>query len=462
MTEHERRADPISRRAVLAALPVSALLGGFAGAGVALVAGADGKPVAISGGTAVATPGAMSSGLPHTDATEHGIIGDGVTDNADALNQLMGGLMAGQDIVFPAGDYVVRNRLRLRSGVNLRGAGAAVTTIRLADGVDTTFMLMIGESNVQLSGLTFDGGSQSLSEVALQIDSCTDVVIEDCAFVRMAHAVHIYAASFERSANITIRRNHFSEISDFAVRVAEGASSVRIEDNHVTDVKRASVPSPAAFYVRGTDIAIAGNQVDSSEDSGVIVAGAGTENVSVVDNVMRTTLVCVFFGTGAKVGAILGNTLESAQDFGVHLFDREGSTSRTVVSQNQILSSGKSGIQVEGVTDFLITSNMIWNPGTRDGMKKAWRCGIVLTSTDGGPASDFVVSGNLIASEAHTSRMEHAIYVTVAAEQVRIVGNVLRGSRSEAVKIDRDLKAPYYVETDTEILTSLRLRVGPA
>jgi len=231
-----------------------------------------------------------------------------------------------------------------------------------------------------------------------------------------------------------------------------------IENNTVTDVKKMKAPSPAAFYVRGNDISVVGNVVDASEDSGVLVAGAETRNVSVVGNTLRTTLVCIYYGTGATEGTIVGNTVESDRDFGIHLFDREGSSMKTVVAENHIVSSGKSGVQVEGVSDLVISANMIIDPGTRDDQKASWRCGIALTATNGGPASEFIIVGNVIASDSSSSRMEHAVLVAVGSKNVRIAANVIRGARASAVKLERDLIPPYYVETDEDILTSFTIR----
>jgi hypothetical protein len=459
MAEREKRPDLVSRRAILASLPISALAGGLAGGGISAAlygARSNGFGSAPPGVGSTAIPG--GSNRPRFDATEHGVLGDGTTDNAAALNLLISSVPAGHDIILPAGEYRIGDRLRLRSGVNLVGAGSSVTTIRLADGADTTFLLMSGESGVRLAGITFDGGSQSIDEVALQIDSCTDIVVEECAFVRMSHAVHIYATGLSTSSRVTVRENHFSSIIDFAVRVGEGASSILIENNSVADVTKAKAPSPAAFYVRGRDISVVGNVVDSSEDSGVLVAGADTSNVSVVGNTFRTTLVGIYYGTGATEGTITGNTVESDRDFGIHLFDREGSSSKTVVAQNHVVSSGKSGIQVEGVTDLIISSNLIIDPGTRDDQKASWRCGIAFTATDGGPASEYIVVGNVIASDSPSSRMEHAVLIAVGSKNVRIGANVLRGALGSAVEMERDLIPPYYVETDEDIITSFALR----
>ncbi|NQX35587.1 right-handed parallel beta-helix repeat-containing protein [Herbiconiux sp. VKM Ac-2851] len=380
-------------------------------------------------------------------------MGDGTTDQAAALNAMISDVPDGHDVLLPAGEYVVGSRLRLRSGINLIGSGAGSTTLRLLDEAEPTFVLLSGEAGIRISGIAFDGGQNDLA-VSLQVDGCTDIVIEDCTFTRMGHAVHLYSSTTASCSGITVRNNRFSLIEDFAVRVTEGVSSVLIENNTVADVSKGEAPSPAAFYIRGVDVTVVGNTVESSADTGVLVAGPETRNVTVVGNRMRTTLVTVFLGSGASHGTIVGNTLFSERDFGVHLFDREGGSISTIVSQNHLLSSGKSGVQVEGVSDFIISSNLISDPGTRTGQKVQWRCGVTLTSTDGGGAASFVVSGNIILSEDSSSQMNYGILVTGAAEGAHIVSNVVRGALAEGVRLEQDLRAPYYVETDDAIITS--------
>ncbi|MDO9395929.1 MAG: glycosyl hydrolase family 28-related protein, partial [Herbiconiux sp.] len=274
MTEGESRGDRISRRAILASLPVSALAGGFAAGGIAGALTAGTTPAVVVGGPVTSTPAPLADPRPSTDATTSGILGDGVTDNAKALNALIAAAPAGQDILLPSGEYLVSGRLSLRSGVNLVGSGVGVTTIRLVDGADAPFVLVLGQSGLRISGITFDGGSQDQQEVALQLDSCTDVVVEDCAFVRMSHAVHVYRTGLDPSGGIVLRGNHFSEITDFAIRVTEGVESVLIENNVVTDVAKGAAPTPAAIYVRGTDVTVAGNTVLASDDTAVLVSGS--------------------------------------------------------------------------------------------------------------------------------------------------------------------------------------------
>ncbi|WP_185020360.1 right-handed parallel beta-helix repeat-containing protein [Rathayibacter sp. PhB152] len=383
-----------------------------------------------------------------------GLIADGITDNSGLLNKILEGSAPGSEIRLPAGVLVIAARLRLPSNITLSGAEGRSTTIRLADGADAPFVLAKDLDGVTIRNLTLDGGVQNTSPVSLQIDSCSKVLVEECNFVRMSHAVHVYGSEHADSESIIIRRNSFSQIDDFAVRVSEGSNSVTIRENIVTDVKKVSAPSPAAFYIVGRGVSVIGNTVLSSEDTGVLIAGEGAQDISVSENVMSTMLVSVFAGSGARRVRISGNRLISERDFGIHLFDREARALAAVVIGNQIISSGKSGIQVEGVSEITITANAITDPGTRYGMKTTWRGGIVVEKTEGGTANSLTISGNVIASSGESSQMSTGILVADASENVHVQGNSISGSRGADVSVDKSIRAPYYVETKTKIFSS--------
>ena len=357
----------------------------------------------------------------------------------------------------PAGVLLVAARLRLPSNVTLTGAEGGSTTIRLADGVGGPFLLAKDLTDLTIRKIVFDGGQQNSESVSLQIDSCSRVLTEDCAFVRMSHAVHVYGSDRADAESIIVRRNSFSQIGDFAVRVSEGSRSVIIKENVVTDVKKVAAPSPAAFYVAGRDTSVIGNTVLSSEDTGVLIAGEGAQDISVSENVLSTTLVSVFAGSGAQRVRISGNRLTSARDFGIHLFDREARPLKAVVVANQIISSGKSGIQIEGASDITISANAITDPGPRGDVKTTWRGGIVVETTEGGTSNSLTVSGNVIASFEKSSRMSHGIQVTDRSENLHIQGNSITGSRGADVSVDSGIQAPYYVETRTKIFSSRKM-----
>lgn len=83
------------------------------------------------------------------DATAHGVVGDGVTDDRAALHQLMSVTVpgAGADIFLPAGTYLVNSALTVPSGIRLWFARGAM--FKPANGVKITILGSIFDTPYQ-------------------------------------------------------------------------------------------------------------------------------------------------------------------------------------------------------------------------------------------------------------------------------------------------------------------------
>jgi len=447
-----RKTESVSRRTVLASLPLGALAGGAAGGLFGSTPDAPTEPAPPP-----ASPD-MASGATRKllDAGAAGAVGDGMFDNTSILNSLLASASGRTGVYLPPGDYVVADSLRLPESTTLVGAGSAATKISLADSTDRPFVLLSQADNISISGILFDGGDQDSSAVSLQIDGCHDVLVERCAFTRMKHAVHVYSSQSRKASRVTVRESVFSNIIDFAIRVSEGAEHVLIAENTIEDVAKAEAPSPSAIYVRGAHTTVSTNVVLSSEDTGVLVAGEDARHFLVKDNSLHTRQVGVFVGSGATGGIVADNFIESERDFGVHLFDRDGRAVHCTVRGNIIENCGKSGIQIEGVSDFSLIGNTITDPGRRLDEKREWRCGVAIGATAGGPASRFVITNNRITSTPGSDAMAHAVYLASANGHVEIASNVLRGAIGDAVMLDVEVDDPYYIDTIEAIVTSRR------
>ncbi len=445
----------ISRRSVLNVLTAGAAAGAVAGTAASALVGAhwpSGRSDGSAGGVGVPTSSPVTPSP--TASTVSGLVADGSTDNAPLLNSLFDVAGEGAVITLPRGVLLVFGRVRPRTGLTLLGSEGLGTTIRLVDGAGAPFVLLQELSSVVIRGLRFDGGRQDPGEIALQIDSCTGVVVEDCAFVRMSHAVHAYGGEGAPGSDVVVRRNTFSEISDFAIRVSAGCTGVIVRENTIADVQKVAAPSPSAVLVESADVTVVGNTVASSSDTGVMVAGNSARNVSVVDNVLSTTLVGVFAGSGAKTVRISGNRISSDLDFGVHLFDAGGRPMEAVVTGNQVLTSGKTGVQIEGVSGVTVTANGISDPGTRSGVKASWRAGIVVTATGGGAPERVTLAANTVSRSSNKSAMAYGILIEAAGSDLHVQGNSIEGAEESEVSVPRALTAPYYIETKTRTYSS--------
>lgn len=343
----------------------------------------------------------------------------------------------------PAGTKVIRSTVRLRPGVELAGH-ADGSTLKLADRTDAPFVLANAVDDIKVTGVTFDGGVQSTQGVSLQVDSCSGVTISGCTFVRMKHAIRVYAESGRAASDIVIDSNSFDDIVDFAIRIESGARKVKITSNTVDKVSKGGAPSPSAIYIRGQGVVVQGNTVKSSYDTGVMVSGEDAKDVTIEKNILSTNMVGIYFGSGARTGTVTGNTITSKTDFGIHLHDRRGGVVDVEVTENVIGPTGKTGVEIEGVQRVSLRDNKISDVAQRQGSPDYWRCGVAISKLQSHAAQSVIVEGNSISGEP--AQMVYGILVTDNTENIIVQDNQVEGARASSYQVESGDGGPYLVE----------------
>lgn len=136
----------------------------------------------------------------------YGAVGDGVTDDADALIAAIAALGTGDTLAFPAGTYLTSKALPCISKTNVTISGTSAT-IKLKDefngySVDGYYGLHFKDcSGVTISNMTFDGNkagdpvpAEGISCVV--INNCTNTTISGCTFKNSDyHALWIRTSS---------------------------------------------------------------------------------------------------------------------------------------------------------------------------------------------------------------------------------------------------------------------------
>lgn len=374
-------------------------------------------------------------------------------DFAVELNEQIDAAARGTRIVLPAGASTVRSTIRLRSGVSLE-AHPDGSTIVLADGTDTAFLLGTGVVDVDLVGIRFDGGKQEQPAVSIQLDGCARVRIDGCSLIRMKHAVHLYSTRESDAKQITITSCDFDQITDFAIRVDPEVHDVKIIQNTVGSVAKGTAPSPSAVYLRGRDITVRGNVVRSSYDTGVMAAGSSARNITIEGNTLTTDMVAVYFGNGARSGSIRGNTLVSHRDFGVHVHDSEGRRVDLEIRENSIGPTGKSGIQIEGVESAKVVGNTIADPARMVDNPEYWRAGVAVTTLKGHGSESILVDENII--RASDGGMQFGVLLMDGASNVIVTRNQIQGADARSLQVDIRTSGPYLVEDERGTLVEGR------
>lgn len=194
--------------------------------------------------------------------TDCGAVGDGTTDDADAIQLAIDSLDADGGIVeFPGGPdrvYAVGASLTLRSNLILRGKA----TIRRGSGfTGTMFTLASGLDNVTLEQLTIDQNTSLSGKTLVADNAISRLTIQHCHFINMTYvsdallispntvssgaAMHeqitIRNNRFERTLGIQLNGSGKSDNENYKTIQIEDASRVRIEHNVFDHVGAVSV-----------------------------------------------------------------------------------------------------------------------------------------------------------------------------------------------------------------------------
>ncbi len=100
------------------------------------------------------------------DVTDFGAVGDGDTDDLEAIRDTINTAFeaGGATVYIPAGLYLVGGQIDVKGGVTLRGAGKRVTTLVLDDHADAhVIQLSQEEANMAVCDLSIDGNKQHQS-----------------------------------------------------------------------------------------------------------------------------------------------------------------------------------------------------------------------------------------------------------------------------------------------------------
>lgn len=121
--------------------------------------------------------------------TEFGAKGDGITDDAAAIQDALDEADDGCVVYFPAGTYLLKESVKFRSNMILYfepGAkllqGAAIGNLMRNDAAltDTGYT---ATRNVRIIGATFDGGAYATNNTLLAFCHAENITVEGCSFV---------------------------------------------------------------------------------------------------------------------------------------------------------------------------------------------------------------------------------------------------------------------------------------
>ncbi|MHB1669091.1 glycosyl hydrolase family 28-related protein [Thiomonas sp.] len=161
-------------------------------------------------------------GLPVDVQRDFGAVGDGVTDDTEAL---ISAFSNGGVIYLPPGTYLVASPLIVPNNTMIYGAGRGLSTIQAADSfVGSSVVMSVGDvSNLTIRDMSIDANNQSTEGIKCPYISAgtTDVTIRSCSVYNTGGSNNNGIDVVEVSARVNILECYLAGCSGPGVQISE-------------------------------------------------------------------------------------------------------------------------------------------------------------------------------------------------------------------------------------------------
>lgn len=391
------------------------------------------KWILVAGAGLLAVAGcatsAVSQGVGHVCVLGFGATGDGVTDDARAIQAALDAAQAGATVSFPPGTYVVGSPIRLTSSIRLTGAGPTVSTLRFS-GTGGALLLGIDVHDIRITDLALVGTG-------------LDAVAEENGGI----ALRVTQGDGEVAVNLTVERVAVSGFRSTGIAVTGSgravATGVTVRDCRFADLGLHGV---LGYYVR--DYRVEGCRLERIGRSGTIFPRC--RDVVVRDCAVRTTgWHGIEVGDETEGFLITGNAIEDSGDHAGILVEQ--AAHRGIIAHNRVSRPRFGGIQLNNkpaqaaVREITVTSNLVDMGGNRT------HAALLIYGDTTYTADDCIVEGNTflggrLGIEGHylkRCRFDHNVVSgprergidLVHLAVVGVCGNAVAGCPGEGIRV---------------------------
>lgn len=328
------------------------------------------------------------------NATDHGALGDGVTDDAPAISAAM--LAAGRDgaVVLAAGQtFKIASSLAVAEGVTLLGAGAILRSdtldapaLTLNDGATVEGLRLIGPPlDVAIAPLSFARSvGMEVRGQRVMVNNCR-LEGYTCGGIKVAgHHCHI-------------RGNQFVGVRHYSAR---------------------GIPDwLGVIYVSGSDNTISDNILDEVWDSGIQIKGGHRNQVSHNQiacslHANATQSMGMRINHGGQNNTFANNVVRHARQESISLASPAGmEVCGNIVTGNILLDGGWAGIAL-AARGGAVNRNIISGNSIR-AVERVWDLGIILNTRKAQATMYNLIEGNMLYGElvGEVSQLQRGIHL---------------------------------------------------
>lgn len=302
-------------------------------------------------------------GAPVVSAAEYGVVADGVTDDAAAIQAAIDAAAAagGGTVRLGPGTHLIGSKLELAAGVCLQGSGVPSTIIRGDDLtgvlVGTTVVAYAASPTIrapQVRDLLIDNQDRdNAGGVGLDISGCYDALVENVAIQNCETGLRVTNSSYwNRFQGVRVTT------TDTAILVTQNA-------NHNTFVGCHAITTDVGVHVlEGADAGVSNTLFLHLAVEQFGTAGLGvhleTTTANAVDNVMLVQPRLENSAAGTTVGVTLTGTVRNAtviDPFFVNCNTNvSGARTDTTIRWR---GQEKRGVRIGTLDDFTTTSHAL-------------------------------------------------------------------------------------------------------
>lgn len=345
----------------------------------------------------------LNKGEFNVRSAKYGAAGDGVTDDTAAIQKALNDTRngGGGTVLLPPGTYKTSDNLYVYSKTRVLGNQAKIVK---KDVPERYAVLEVApdQSDVVIEGLWLENNKLTGCIGIDLADNAAHVWILNNKFTGAnAQAVNVNAMGVR---HVQVSGNHFEEVAYGVLTnfLAKDVKDVRIVNNQFINIHGDAVElnHPGSAYEAGHNMVVAGNYISvpegygSSDGAGLGIGVAGATHVAILGNVIENARYeAIHIEDEAKhisiVGNIIngvqnvpavnlnsgiyvidgdyitisGNTVDHAQDYGIHLeYAQDSQATRTVITGNTVTRSKEGGIRVAGYagdSEIIVSSNVV-------------------------------------------------------------------------------------------------------